>query len=382
MIDPILFTQHLKSKGLKRVFGVPDSLLGDFIREIDQQWPKNQHTIVANEGLAVSMGAGHYLATQELPLVYMQNSGLGNAINPLTSLTHQSVFSIPMLLVIGWRGEMIDDETQIQDEPQHCAMGKITVSLLNTLGIPHLELSAASDYSEILTKMIDTATAELHPTAILVRKDTFLHTDEPITTINNQQMSRRDALIAITANTPEEVAVVATTGYTSRELLQIIESKPDYKLNPFYLVGSMGHTGAVASAIAECVGKQKVICIDGDGSMLMHMGALVHSAKNTNLIHIVLNNGRHDSVGGQPLDTKSISLASIAEASGYELTFQVAEKDHLSASLKYAIQVNKSVFIEVFCAGPTTKIPGRPKESPLYYRNKFVQYLKVNKEDE
>src|SRR5664280_2236945 len=283
MLNCAKFFELLTSKGTDFYCGVPDSLLKSFCAYLQDSVPSNKNFITANEGAAVGLAAGVYLATNKPALVYMQNSGEGNAVNPLTSLADPKVYGIPMLLIIGWRGE-----PGVKDEPQHVKQGEITLELLKMLGIPY----------EALKKN---------------------------TTPSPYSLTREDAIqiilkIASTINNP---VFVSTTGMASRELYESRIKMGQKGDSDFLTVGSMGHASSIALGIALHAPDRTIFCIDGDGAMLMHMGAITTIAESgvTNLKHIVINNGAHDSVGGQPTCGFKVNFGKIAKACGYQKTW-------------------------------------------------------------
>lgn len=341
----------LLAEGVEFFFGVPDSLLKSFSAYVTDTCGAN-HVITANEGGAVALASGHYLATGHPALVYMQNSGQGNAVNPLASLADPDVYSIPMVLLVGWRGE-----PGKKDEPQHVKQGKVTLSLFETLGIP---TSVLPDDEEAGLKMtraaVKRALAESRPVALVVKKGLF----ETYTLQNKKPdialLKREKAIEEILASLPADAVVVSTTGMISRELYETRERRGEGHGKDFLTVGSMGHAIMIALGIAKAQPARPVVCLDGDGASIMQMGNMAIAGASTcaNLTHIVLNNAAHDSVGGQPTVGGEISLPIIASACGYNLpghpTFKmVLVAKGARADLgrpKEPPQVNKQLFME------------------------------------
>ena len=288
MIHPSVFFQCLNEEGIDFFAGVPDSLLKHFCTFIRQNVPGSNNIITQNEGGAVALAAGHYLATGHLPLVYMQNSGIGNAVNPLLSLADPEVYSLPLLLLIGYRGE-----PGVHDEPQHKKQGMVTPALIEAMRYPYFILD--SEPAEILRQTkeaIKIAKERKTPVALIVRKGMFEEIP-PLRAVSNQEITREDAL--------EEISklpgvLVSTTGFTSRELFEIRERRKEGHERDFLTVGSMGHSSMIALGISLAHPELPVTCVDGDGAFLMHLGALaiLGSRKPGNLTHIVINNGVHD----------------------------------------------------------------------------------------
>ena len=305
------FYNSLIKHGIDMFCGVPDSLLKDFCACVTDNTPANKNIIAANEGNALAIAAGHYLATRKPAVVYMQNSGLGNIVNPLLSLTDDEVYNIPALLIIGWRGE-----PGVHDEPQHIKQGKLTLPLLETMGIRYEILEDVSQIASAVEYMTQTK----KPFAFVVRKGTF----EPFPkekTISKYSLAREEAIKKVVSLLGEKDIVVSTTGMISRELY---ENRQTHEKD-FLTVGSMGHASSIAFGVAINKPDRKVFCFDGDGAFLMHMGAsaVIASRKLPNLKHIVFNNEAHDSVGGQPTVMNHVEIADVIKGCGYDNVYQV-----------------------------------------------------------
>lgn len=385
MIHAEDFLSALQTEQVQFFAGVPDSLLKELCACLSDKLANRQHVIAANEGGAIGLAIGHYLATHHPAVVYMQNSGLGNIVNPITSLADPQVYGIPMLLVVGWRGEMADNGEQIHDEPQHVKQGQVTLSQLDVLDIPYQVLAGDIQTAHTQIQALLTQAAERQgPVALVVRKQSFepyKKTDASVTPVaklakNLPTLESREHMIQqIVSALPAEAAVVATTGMASRELFEYRKARQAGHGRDFLTVGGMGHASQIACGIALAQPDRQVICIDGDGAMLMHMGSLTISAQQSNLLHIVLNNGAHDSVGGQPTIAAQLPLAEIASAAGYAQVFSVSGTEDLKAVLQQALHSGKSSFIEVLCRKGARADLGRPTRTPAQNKQDFMQFL-------
>ena len=373
-IKPLDFYKQLSSNQINFFSGVPDSLLKEFCLCIDDNIQDKNHIITANEGNAIALASGYFLATSLLPLVYMQNSGLGNAINPLLSLCDREVYSIPMLLLIGWRGE-----PGTKDEPQHIKQGAIQLDLLRTLDIPY-EIIFKDDinYKQKINNSIKKAKIESRPTAILIKKGTFKKYKKYFSKSIDQKMKREDALKIILDNLNENDIIVSTTGKTSREIFEIRKSKSQDHNKDFLTVGSMGHCSSIALGIALKKPNRKIICIDGDGSMLMHLGNLtsITSLKPNNFYHILLNNEVHESVGGQSTAAKYLDIANFTKSLGFNNSLKVTKKKDLQTSLSNFFLKDGPVFLEIKITPGSRDNLGRPTVTPKKNKLDFMKFLK------
>ena len=370
MIHPSVFFQCLNEEGIDFFAGVPDSLLKHFCTFIRQNVPESNNIITQNEGGAVALAAGHYLATGRLPLVYMQNSGIGNAVNPLLSLADPEVYSLPMLLLIGYRGE-----PGVHDEPQHKKQGMVTPALLEAMRYPYFILDSEPD--EILRQTKDAiriAKEQKTPVALVVRKGLFEEVPS-LHVASDYEMTREEAL--------EEISklpgvLVSTTGFTSRELFEIRERRQEGHERDFLTVGSMGHSSMIALGISLAHSELPVTCIDGDGAFLMHLGALaiLGSRKPGNFTHIVMNNGVHDSVGGQPTDIGTLDLIRLASSAGYQKIDSVSTREELSKVLSE--ETSGFRFVEVKVRPGARKDLGRPTTTPQGNRDAFMNFIQNN----
>ena len=372
MIRPIDFVELLTKKDVSFFSGVPDSLLKDICACITDTLPPSRHIIAANEGGAVGLAIGHFLATDEIPLVYFQNSGLGNVVNPLLSLASQEVYGIPMLFMIGWRGE-----PGVNDEPQHVVQGKVMLDMLDVMGVPYRVLpDNLSEAQVVIEELTRVARDNNSPVALVVQKGTFEPYNLPKIS-SSLSMSRGDAVAAIASAIPDKSVVVCTTGMASRELYEYRVDHTQSHQTDFLTVGGMGHASQIALGIANASANQTVVCLDGDGAALMHMGslAIIGQSQARNLVHIVLNNGVHGSVGGQPTVAFDISIPGIANASGYLTSVSVSDESSLRNSIETAVRSDGPVLIEVKVRPENRKNIGRPKSSPAENKADLMNFL-------
>ncbi|MBO4464491.1 MAG: phosphonopyruvate decarboxylase [Prevotella sp.] len=374
MLRPDFFIEKLKESNIDFFAGVPDSLLKNICAYITDTLPREQNIIAANEGGAMGIAAGYHLATGRIPVVYMQNSGEGNIINPLASLTDKEVYNIPVLLLIGWRGR-----PGVHDEPQHVKQGKVTTGLLNTMGINYTVLSKDE---EAAAKQIKTAVEYMLKTnecyALVIEKDTF-----DTYTLKNKvdsglTLAREEAIETVVEALPPTAAVVSTTGMISRELFEIRERKGQGHGHDFLTVGSMGHASQIALGIALQQPNRPVYCFDGDGAAIMHMGnmAITASMQPSNYVHVVFNNGAHDSVGGQPTVGLQIDLPAIAKAVGYKQIYSVETKETLQETLSKVKMANGPALVEVRVKKGNRKDLGRPTTTPIQNKEALMDFLK------
>ena len=342
----------LKDKKVEFFTGVPDSLLKNFCNEL-QKLSKKKHVISSNEGGAVSIAAGYYLATKKIPLVYLQNSGLGNIINPISSIIHKEIYGIPMILFIGWRGAK-----NIKDEIQHKVQGKITLDQLRLLNIKYKVFNKRS-YKNQLSELIEIAEKNNQPVALIFRKGDLENNQNTKTRnkkINKYTMLTRSEFIDELVKNSKNFKIISTTGFTSRELYQTRMLIDNTSNNDFYMVGGMGHTSMVA--LGYSLGsKKKTICLDGDGSFLMHMGSSVISSKfgAKNFKYILLNNLCHESVGKQPTAINIIDLEKFVLSIGYKKYFLIDKKDSFKKIFKTFLNCSGPSFLNVLINPNTTK---------------------------
>lgn len=373
MIRSEFFIEKLRENGIDCFAGVPDSLLKNMCAYITDHCDAQHNIIAANEGAAVGIAAGHYLATSKPACVYMQNSGEGNIINPLASLTDQEVYNIPVLLLIGWRGR-----PGVHDEPQHVKQGKVTTGLLNVMGVNYEVLSKEEDKAEKQIAKAIKALQNKEVFALVIEKDTFEDYKLQNVEMNDLTMTREEAIQTVAAALGEKDCIVSTTGMISRELFEYRAAMNQGHERDFLTVGSMGHASQIALGIAMAKPDRKVWCFDGDGAAIMHMGsmAIVANKAPKNYVHVVFNNGAHDSVGGQPTVGLKIDLPAIAKAVGYKNAFSVDNKEHLVDALNAVKMVDGPVLLQVCVKKGNRKDLGRPSTTPIQNKEALMNFLK------
>lgn len=319
------------------------------------------------------MAAGYHLATGKIPCVYLQNSGLGNIINPVTSLLNDKVYAIPCIFIIGWRGE-----PGVHDEPQHLFQGEITPQLLEVLDIDYMIIDKETQETDLESRIpsFKATLSSGKSVAFLVRKNGLIY-DKKINYENNHSILREDAIRLITQVAKEDI-IVSTTGKTSRELFEIREESHQSHKYDFLTVGSMGHTSSIALGIALNKPNKKVWCIDGDGAALMHMGAMAVIGQKAlhNYIHVIINNGAHESVGGQPTVANNINFSQIALACGYKEAYIVTDIDELKKVLSEIEGKQGPILIEIKSAIGSRENLGRPTTKPVDNKIAFMEYLR------
>jgi len=369
-----VFAEMLRGLGIETITGIPDSTLKVFCDYMQQEGKHlfSCHVVPENEGAAVGIAIGEYLATGKPACVYMQNSGLGNAVNPLTSLAHTEVYGIPMLLIVGWRGEPGQ-----KDEPQHKYMGEITPELLELMGIAYSVVTEATTTEE-LKQFLDAAGeafGQNRQYALLIKKKTFQESDG-IFYKNPYTLDREEAIHIITEWLEPEDLVVSTTGKISRELYEQSNLRLGSHRQAFLTVGGMGHANMIAFQIAKRQRSRRVICLDGDGALLMHMGgmAVIGAEPADNLVHVCLNNQAHESVGGMPTGAPHLQFHKYAEMAGYQRTAYADSRTALEQELKSAREKKVCTFLEVFVSLKSRSDLGRPKETA---ENNKVSFMKT-----
>ncbi|MEZ3487568.1 MAG: phosphonopyruvate decarboxylase [Lachnospiraceae bacterium] len=325
MLDQKKVFDILKGNGVSYFTGVPDSYLNGFCNFALANCGE-RNVIAANEGNAVGIAAGHYFASREIPLVYMQNSGIGNSINPLVSLVDMDVYAVPMLLLIGWRGQ---GDTE-PNHPQHKRQGEITSGLLDLMHIPYTILEDDEEkFARAVEKAVACCKATHHPYGLIAPKGVMANSDKPDNKDECYPMSREKAIEVILDHMPSDTVYLATTGRATRELFFLREKRNEAKKHDFLNVGAMGHTSSVALGIALEKPYRKVVVLDGDSAAMMHMGAMTMPSKMDvpNFMHVILNNGSHESVGGQPSAGHRVDFTTIAEACGYTTIRKAVESE-------------------------------------------------------
>ncbi|MGC3954894.1 MAG: phosphonopyruvate decarboxylase [Propionicimonas sp.] len=351
------FHARLDERGIDLFAGVPDSLLQDLCACIEELSPPEKNIITANEGNAVGLACGYHIATGKYAAVYLQNSGLGNTVNPLLSLAHPQVYGVPMLLIIGWRGE-----PGVKDEPQHVAQGRLTLPTLDTLEVPYQVLDP-EQWEAQLDRAVEQLRTTSAPVALVVRKGAFSkHAPAPRPT--TLPLTREAALEVVLGEIGPEAFVVSTTGKTSREVFEIRERRGEGHSHDFLTVGGMGHAASIAAGV--CLGtEQNVYCIDGDGGFLMHLGSIPVIAQRVrpNFRYLMINNGAHESVGGQPTVAFDIDTAAVLTAAGFERVEVVRDEAELPAAVQRLAATPRSALVVEVAQGSRPDL-GRPTIAP------------------
>ena len=356
--------------------GVPDSQLKALCNYLMATYgiDPQHHVIAANEGNCTALAAGYYLATGKVPVVYMQNSGEGNIINPVASLLNNKVYAIPVIFIVGWRGE-----PGIHDEPQHIYQGEVTVKLLEDMHIKPFIIGKDTTDDEVIAAMekFKGLLAIGRDVAFVIRKGAL--TDAPKVEYKNDNNLIREEVIQHIVKISREDPIVSTTGKASRELFETRVTNGQNHKYDFLTVGSMGHSSSIALGIALNKPKQRIWCIDGDGAVLMHMGsmAVLGSNKPKNLIHVIINNEAHETVGGMPTVAGNIDLVGVAKACGYQYAVSVDSFEKLDAELETAKERGQLSLIEVKCSIGARDDLGRPTTTALENKQNFMEYLKT-----
>jgi len=373
MLSPSHIHTTLQNCGVRFYAGVPDSLLKHFCAYLTDHQDRETHVITANEGSAAALVTGYYLATGKLGLVYLQNSGQGNLVNPLLSLADPDVYSIPMILMVGWRGE-----PGVTDEPQHVKQGKVTLDLFDALDIPYFELPSTPEEAEkTIAKACMFAMEHKAPVALIIKKGTFESYSLKNKVLNPYEMTREQAVQIIAQNLGSKDVIVSTTGKTSRELFEYRQKNNEEQGKDFLTVGSMGHASKIAFGVALAQPDRHVVCLDGDGAAMMHMGSLavIGTRKSANFTHVVLNNSAHDSVGGQPTVGFDIDFPSIAKACGYAIIHDVDQAEELTQVIQNLEKEKGPRFVEVRVQRGARENLGRPTTTPQENKQMFTQFL-------
>ena len=359
MIETKKLFKFLKKERIDFFTGVPDSVLKTASSFLESK--KEKHFITTNEGSSIAMAIGYYLATKKIPCVYMQNSGLGNAINPLISISHKKVYSIPMLIIIGWRGA-----PGIKDEPQHNVKGKITKSILKLLNIKSVTLNNDKDFKK-LKKLIKFSKLNSVPVAILLKRNILINNINNNSKLQKKisisdKIQRSDVIELLLKIIKKNTKLIATTGFTSRELNQIRLKKRTNKGNDFYMVGGMGHSSVLSLGVSTKT-KHEVICLDGDGSFLMHLGSIVSIGKKSrkNFKHLLFNNFSHESVGGQSTNIDKVNIEKLIKSVGYKYYFLLKKKREIKNKLKIFLRKPGPSLLEVRIKMGSMKDLSRPK---------------------
>lgn len=375
MIGADLFVDEIEKLGIDFFTGVPDSQLKPFTNEIISRYGVGRKNVIAaNEGNAVGLASGYYIATDKPGCVYLQNSGLGNIFNPVTSLTNEEVYGIPVLYVVGWRGE-----PDVHDEPQHVFQGKITLQTLELLNIKAFDIHkdiTVEKMSEIFNE-ISQRFLNRESSALVIRNGA-LENKTKVQFSNHNTLVRESAIKKIIECIPKESLITSTTGKISRELYENRELNGEGHEKDFLTVGSMGHASSIALGQALSQKNKKIVCIDGDGAVIMHMGAMatIGAYEPVNLLHIVLDNSAHETVGGIPTISDKMDFVSIAKAVGYKEAYEVDNLNDLESVLKESVKKEKLIFIRVLVTLGSRENLGRPKEKPIDNLEKFKKNFK------
>ena len=372
MIEVKTFFETLRELGVVNFSGVPDSLLKNMCAYISDNTAPENHLITANEGSAVALSVGQYLATGRPSLVYMQNSGFGNAINPLLSLADPKVYGIPMIVLVGWRGE-----PGVKDEPQHIKQGEVMESLLEACDLHTVIIDAETEgIGEVLKTAVEKSLTDSQPVVLLIKKNTFAPYKIRCPSPDIAEGAREDAIKMIVEASNDDDIFVSTTGMASRELFETrVKNKQPHERD-FFTVGSMGHANMIALGLAQNV-ERHVFCIDGDGASLMHLGNLTSIGQSgaKNLIHILLNNAAHDSVGGQPTCAANIDITSITAACGYKSSASISDLNQIKKIVQQFKLIPGPHMLEIkICKGSRQDL-GRPTNSPKYNKELLMSYL-------
>lgn len=373
MIEPLALLHLLQSREVTFFAGVPDSLLKDFCACLADHVAPADHLVAANEGGAVAAAVGHHLATGRTPLVYMQNSGLGNALNPLLSLADPAVYAIPMLLMIGWRGE-----PGVPDEPQHRKQGAVTLALLDAIQLPYTIIDAQTRPIESLVDGVLQQRRD-GPHALVVRQGTFgTYRRRTAPVSGGGSLRRQDAIAEVVDGMERDDLVIATTGLIGRELYAHRVRRGQGHERDFLVIGGMGHASQIAHTLAAHHASRQVYCLDGDAAFLMHMGALaiIGAGRAANFRHIVLNNGAHESVGGQPTVGFAVDLPALARSAGYPTAARVTAPSELPHALRELRGSAGPGLLEVRVAVAHQPDPGRPTLTPVDAKNSLMHGLR------
>lgn len=375
MIEVADFYEEMKNKNIDFFTGVPDSLLKYFCAYIKDNVSNEKNIVAANEGNAIALASGYHLATGKIGLVYMQNSGLGNSINPLVSLSDKLVYSIPMILVIGWRGE-----PGIKDEPQHKKQGMITTKLLETLKIPYEIFSEDISNEEMkfkINKAYKYMKENSEPFALVIKKGTFNEYTLQNNDITDLELSREEAIEIIMREMKENSIIVSTTGMASREVFELRKKYGQGHNKDFLTVGSMGHASQIALGIAINKDNKEVYCIDGDGALIMHLGGLsiIGNQNPKNFKHILINNGAHDSVGGQETVGLKMDIISIGKACGYKESYSCNSRKELEIYAEKIANIAGPILLEIKVKKGAREDLGRPTITPISNKEIFMEYL-------
>tara|TARA_B100000035_G_scaffold150403_1_gene128191 strand:+ start:393 stop:1523 length:1131 start_codon:yes stop_codon:yes gene_type:complete len=373
-LSPFDFYNELKNNDIHFFTGVPDSLLKEFNNVIQQNVSSKNHIVTPNEGSAIALATGYHLSTKKIPLVYLQNSGIGNTINPILSLSSNDVYSIPMILVVGWRGQ-----PGVKDEPQHISQGKYMETLLDSIEIPYKILpNTIEECKNIIANILTSLKTNKKPHVLLVKKNLFSKYTQLKKNISNPYLLQRHEILEKIIKKYDKEPILSTTGKSSREILHYFQENNLDKSRLFLNVGAMGHVSMIGMGVALFSNK-KIICIDGDGSVIMHMGNLssIGTLQLKNYIHIVINNGMHQSVGIQPTVGFNIDLKTIAKSCGYNSCYTITNTNEFDTVFNDIKDIDGPIFIEIRVNSKSNynyDLP-RPIITPIQRKINFMNYL-------
>ena len=370
MIPVENFINYLKEINIDFYCGVPDSQLSSFCDYVEENC---NNIIAANEGNAVAIASGYHLSSNNFPIVYLQNSGLGNIVNPVTSLTHSKVYSIPIVYLVGWRGQ-----PGVHDEPQHKKQGEITLDLLKLLDIDYVIINEDSTFDDLKNTFKNEFLPKLKKggsVAVVVSKGAF--EEYKITKSNNNSLTREKAIQTVASFLSDDDMIVSTTGKSSRELFEYRENNNQGHGNDFLTVGSMGHSSSIALGIVLKNPNKRIFCFDGDGAILMHMGALglIGSKNPQNFYHVMFNNSAHESVGGLPTIMSNINIKDLVISCGYKEVFNASNLDELNEILPKFIESRGPVFLNIEVDISSRPNLGRPTTTPIENKIDFMKKL-------
>lgn len=373
MVNPKDFFDALAQQKVTKFSGVPDSLLKAVCAYVSDNAPRDDHVVTANEGSAVALAVGQYLATGHPSLVYMQNSGFGNAINPLLSLADEQVYGIPMILLVGWRGE-----PGVKDEPQHIKQGGVMEELLAACDLPYEVIDqSVENIFDVIERNVNLAKTKNTPVVLLVKKGAFTEYKLQNQVVDISNLTRESAIREVIRASGKEDICVSTTGMPSRELFEIRVSNNQSHEHDFLTVGSMGHASMIALGVSQSRPASHVFCLDGDGASVMHLGNLTSVGQSgaKNFIHVLLNNAAHDSVGGQPTCANQIDLPSIAKSCGYQTVVSINNGEDILDAIANAKNNLGPHFIEIKVKKGARADLGRPTSTPSENKYALMQFL-------
>lgn len=359
MIDPKIFLKSLKKNEINFYSGTPDSVLANLLEILKNE--KN-FQISPHEGIAVSSGVGYHYATKKIPCIFMQNSGLGNILNPISSIAHKNIFSVPMLLLIGMRGYK-------GDEPQHLIQIKATPKILKSSDISYFWLDSKTNVNKQIQYATNLAKKNRMPVAILIKKNLFLKIKVFKQKDNDKKKvsgsSYNDYIITLSKFIKKKDYIFSPTGFVHRTLFY---NRNKFKTDKiFYNIGGMGHLSSIAYTVANLKKKSKVFCLEGDGSFLMHLGCqtLIDKSKLKNFKYILFNNKSHYSTGGNiPSNITNIKLKLFAKSIGLNYLKIKSAHDLNKFMLKKS---EENYFLDLDCNNVHFKNLPRPKLEQIKY---------------